>query len=136
MKADKISMANSLELRVPFLDHLLVEWAARLPREWKVGDRQSGYRSKRILREFGNKRLPPTILSRPKQGFPVPSTQWLKGELGPWAESCVMNSQHLGALFETKAAASIVTAARNGDLRAANKVWVLIILDHWLAAWC
>ena len=134
-KADKISMANALELRVPFLDHLLVEWSARLPIEWKVGSRRGGYTSKRVLREFCSKRLPAEILTRPKQGFPVPKTKWLEGDLGPWAEDLIMNSPRLGSLFDTKAAGPTLAAARRGDSRSANKVWILIVLDYWLAAW-
>ena len=76
MKADKMTMRNSLELRVPFLDHALVEWAARRPLEVKVGDAASGWSSKRVLREFAREPACRARSStRPKRGFPVPGVR-------------------------------------------------------------
>ncbi len=135
MKADKMSMAASLELRVPFLDHKLVEWAARLPVEWKVGSLSAGYVSKRILRDFARSRLPQSIIERPKQGFPVPAYGWLQGELGGWAEDRLRKGGRLDALFDPAAMVPVLNAARAGDTLAAHKVWVLLILDHWLEQW-
>src|SRR5205085_7699672 len=73
MKQDQMSMAASIESRVPFLDHKLVEFAARLPDSWKL----SGWTTKRILRESMKGLLPASILNRPKMGFPVPLGSWL-----------------------------------------------------------
>ncbi len=75
MKQDQMSMATSIESRVPFLDHKLVEFAASLPDEWKL----SGLTTKRILREAMRGILPPSILNRPKMGFPVPFAAWTRG---------------------------------------------------------
>src|SRR5262249_49748246 len=72
MKQDQMSMATSIESRVPFLDHKLVEFAAQLPDEWKL----SGLTTKRILRESMKGVLPDCILKRPKMGFPVPFAGW------------------------------------------------------------
>src|SRR5436309_10747292 len=77
MKQDQVSMAASIESRVPFLDHKLVEFVAMLPDEWKL----SGWTTKRILRESMRGLLPDSILNRPKMGFPVPFSTWMKG---PW----------------------------------------------------
>ena len=66
MKQDQMSMAASIESRVPFLDHKLVEFAAALPDEWKL----SGWTTKRVLREAMKGVLPESILNRPKMGFP------------------------------------------------------------------
>jgi asparagine synthase (glutamine-hydrolysing) len=136
MKADKMSMACSLELREPFLDHALVEWAARLPHVWKVGDRRTGPVSKRILREFCRNRLPEPILTRSKQGFPVPAYRWLAGSLGGWCAdmTCGPNSRLL-ELFNRPALEAIVLRARSGDGHAARQAWVLIILELWLRRW-
>ena len=68
MKQDQMSMAASIESRVPFLDHKLVEFAAQLPDEWKL----RGWTTKRVLRESMKGLLPESILNRPKMGFPVP----------------------------------------------------------------
>src|SRR5438132_13615289 len=75
MKQDQMSMATSIESRVPFLDHVLVEFAATLPDQWKL----QGWTTKRILREAMTGLLPDSILNRPKMGFPVPFSTWTRG---------------------------------------------------------
>ncbi len=135
MKADKMSMANSLELRCPFLDHRLVEWSARLPLAWKVGTARSGYRSKKILREFAKSRLPAAIIERKKRGFPVPAYRWLEGPLGLWAEDRLLRGKRLDRWFDMAAAGPVLAAARRGAPAAQHKIWSLLILDHWLEAW-
>lgn len=135
-KADRMSMAASLELRVPFLDHRLVEWAARLPLQWKVGDAAAGYRSKRILRGFAERRLPRRILERPKRGFPIPVYDWLKDELSAYAEERVLAAGNpLEPYFEQAPIRAALDRARAGEAPAAHKVWVLIVLAEWLSAW-
>ncbi len=79
VKADKMTMASSLELRVPFLDHHLVEWAWGLPHEWKL---RHG-RGKWALREAVRHLVPQPVLTRPKLGFPVPIASWFASDLGP-----------------------------------------------------
>ena len=74
MKQDQMSMAASIESRVPFLDHELVEFAARLPDSWKL----RGFTTKRILRSAAADLLPREILERPKMGFPVPFADWMR----------------------------------------------------------
>jgi asparagine synthase (glutamine-hydrolysing) len=135
MKADKISMGNSLELRCPFLDHRLVEWCARLPLEWKVGSRAAGYRSKRILREFAAKRVPSAVVERPKRGFPVPAYRWLEGRLAAWAEDRLLCGKRIAGLFDTAPIAPVLAAARRGSSAAQHKIWNLLILDLWLERW-
>jgi asparagine synthase (glutamine-hydrolysing) len=135
MKADKATMAASLELRTPFLDHTLVEWAARLPLRWKVGSAKTGWRSKRILREFAAGRIPSSVASRPKHGFPVPAYGWLRNGLGGWAETRLDSRSRVADLFDAAAIGAVVPPARAGDMAAAHKVWSLIVLDHWLERW-
>jgi asparagine synthase (glutamine-hydrolysing) len=135
MKADKMSMATSLEVRTPFLDHALVEWASTLPLAWKVGDRRSGYVSKRILRRYAANRVPRAIVERPKQGFPVPANRWLTGELGAWASDRVGHSRQLGELFELGPVRSTVDRARAGDPLAADRTWAMIVLQYWMERW-
>src|SRR5205085_11919565 len=77
MKQDQMSMATSIESRVPFLDHKLVEYASSLPDGWKL----NGWTTKRVLRESMKGLLPESILNRPKMGFPVPFSGWTRG---PW----------------------------------------------------
>ena len=75
MKQDQMSMAASIESRVPFLDHDLVEFVASMPAEWKL----AGWTTKRVLRAAARDLLPPSILNRPKMGFPVPFGLWTRG---------------------------------------------------------
>ncbi len=135
MKADKVSMANSLELRCPFLDHRLVEWCERLPLLWKVGSAAEGYRSKRILRLFAAGRLPGAIIQRPKQGFPVPAYGWLEGALYHWAEDRLIVGRRMAELFDLAPIRPVLAAARRGSAGAQHKIWNLLILDHWLECW-
>ena len=136
MKADKMTMANSIELRVPYLDRSLVEWAQTLPLRWKVGDRANQYVSKYILRSYASKRLPRSIVERPKSGFPVPAYQWLQGDLGTWARDRLQKSDSgLGRWIRTSTVAPTLHAARSGNMAAAHKTWLLIVLDAWARRW-
>jgi asparagine synthase (glutamine-hydrolysing) len=137
MKADKMSMATSLELRVPFLDYRLVTWANRQPDHVKV--RQHSwfrYTTKDVLRRFASSRVPRNILIRAKRGFPVPSYDWLRMGLASWAEDqLTQNNSHLQGVFNTGAIRKIIKQAERGDLRVAHRVWLLLILEIWLEEW-
>lgn len=139
MKADKMSMANSLELRTPFLDYRLVEWAARAPSCVKVGrDPDGQYRTKRVLRRFAQRHLPARIVTRPKQGFPVPVYGWLSNILKSWAHDLVGGSDSRLRNWFTKQGVDAVlangTAAESGMLDR-HRLWNLLILELWLKAW-
>src|SRR5262249_18579128 len=77
---DRVSMFHSLEVRVPFLDHPLVEFMARVPSKYKI----SGWTKKVLLKQAFAGLLPKTILQRKKLGFSVPLGLWLRRELAPW----------------------------------------------------
>lgn len=135
MKADKISMASSLELREPFLDHPLVEWAEALPVAWKVGE-SNDLASKRILRRFAARRLPREIIERPKRGFPAPAYVWLRGSLSAWAEALLTARDcKLRDYFDVGQFRYHLAQAGLGDMAAAHKVWILVILEYWLQEW-
>jgi asparagine synthase (glutamine-hydrolysing) len=136
MKADKMSMAASLELRVPFLDYRLVEWANSQSSDVKVGRTGRRYETKHVLRRFARKRLPREIVDRPKRGFPVPVHVWLQEEsFGRWArEHLIGHSARIKCFFEPQQMEEQLNHAAAGDLRAADKTWLLIVFETWLRA--
>ena len=90
--SDRISMWHSLEVRVPLVDHQLVELCARLPTRYKIGLRER----KRLLRRIARGYLPDTVLAHPKQGFESPMGAWLRTDLAPYARD-ILGDQRLGA---------------------------------------
>jgi asparagine synthase (glutamine-hydrolysing) len=139
MKADRMSMANSLELRTPFLDYRLVEWAARAPITAKVGSDADGKsQTKRVLRQFAAPLLPREILTRPKQGFPVPVYGWLSGELKPVADDLLCGpSARLSAWFRPEGVRALVDrgTAPDAAMPDRHRLWNLMILEYWFRAW-
>lgn len=139
MKADRMSMANSLELRTPFLDYRLVEWAGRLPVRLKAGpDATGGYRTKDILRRYAVPRLPRAIVDRPKQGFPVPVYGWLFGRWATWAREMLLDSEaHLANWFNPGALQEIVCQGTQPDAGSLvqHRLWSLLILEIWMRRW-
>lgn len=137
MKADKATMAASLEARTPFLDYRLVEWANRQPNSVKVKRKGiNQYETKSVLRSFCSKRLPKTIIDRPKRGFPDPANIWLENGLHPWAHDTLLNSNSkLGAIFDKSSVEGVLNDAKNGKEGAANRVWALLVLELWMQAW-
>jgi asparagine synthase (glutamine-hydrolysing) len=134
MKADKMSMATSLELRVPFLDYRLVEWANRQPIAAKIGSIGRRNVTKRVLRRFVKGRLPQEIIDRPKKGFPVPVSAWLSEDsFRDWAMQHVTGKQaRLKHIFREQGMKTELNRAAAGDRQAADKAWVLIVLETWL----
>ena len=139
MKADKMSMANSLELRTPFLDYRLVEMAAALPDALRVGrDREGRYHTKRILREIAAPLVPKTVISRPKMGFPVPLYDWLQDRLEPLARDCLTaGDARLRDWCRPEGLASIFSRGTmktaSGDDR--HRLWNMMVLELWLRRW-
>jgi asparagine synthase (glutamine-hydrolysing) len=137
MKADKMTMANSIELRVPFLDYRLVEWAALAPSWVKVGRNEHGkLETKRVLREFARRRLPHSILTRPKQGFPVPVYEWLKGDLRPWVEAKLLSRGNwINRFFDHITLEATVRSWQQGGARDQHRIWNLLVLQIWAEKW-
>ena len=128
MKQDQMSMAASIESRVPFLDHPLAEFAARLPARLKL----DGLTTKAVLRRAMKGRLPEAILSRKKMGFPVPVGAWLRGEFGGLLDEFVSGERALArGLFEPGAVRALVTAHRAGEGGHAERLWALLNLEIW-----
>lgn len=137
MKADKMTMANSLELRVPFLDHRLVEWAAQSPDWVKVKQDNNGdYSTKWALRQFSQKHLPETIINRPKMGFPVPVYEWLSGDLKSWVNDTLANA-HIYQWLNRDHVQQLVKQGTSPQATTPDKhiLWNLLILETWLQEW-
>ena len=139
MKADRMSMATSLELRTPFLDYRLVEWAARAPIAAKIGPDDTGrMTTKRVLRQFASGRLPEAIITRPKRGFPVPVYDWLGSSLKPYAEDLVLGREaRLPHWLCREPLATLVASgvAAEAPAHDRHRLWNLIVLEHWFREW-
>ena len=137
MKADKMSMAASVELRTPFLDYRLVEWANRQPNFAKIKRLgRKKYETKSVLRRFCARRLPSTILTRDKRGFPVPVNGWLQTGLGGWAKDVLTGSNsRISSAFTLERINDLIANAQRGSMQASANVWLLVVLEFWLQAW-
>jgi asparagine synthase (glutamine-hydrolysing) len=127
MKQDQMSMAASIESRVPFLDHPLAEFMARLPERMKL----RGLTTKYILRRAMADLLPAQVLSRPKMGFPVPFGNWVAGPYGAVLDEFVMSPRtQARGLFEPSALSRLVTEHRAGANHG-ERLWSLVNLEVW-----
>jgi asparagine synthase (glutamine-hydrolysing) len=128
MKQDQMSMSMSVESRVPFLDHVLVEFAARLPERLKL----EGFTTKRILRQAMQGVVPDTILSRPKMGFPVPFAEWVRG---PWngvmREVLLDRRTRERGLINARSVETLLDAHRAGARAGGDAIWALVNLEIW-----
>jgi len=127
MKQDQMSMAASIESRVPFLDHPLVEWTARLPERLKL----RGGTTKYILREAMRDVLPAEILTRGKMGFPVPIGAWFRGQFRGIIDELVLSPRALErGLFDAGTIRSLVSRHAAGEDHA-ERLWSLVNLEIW-----
>jgi asparagine synthase (glutamine-hydrolysing) len=128
MKQDQMSMAASIESRVPFLDHRLVEFAAGLPARMKL----RGFRTKWILREAVRDIVPREILTRKKMGFPVPFGAWMKGAWGDVARDVLLDprSRQRG-IIEPAAVERLIAAHASGEAEGGDALWGLLNLELW-----
>lgn len=127
-KLDKMTMAHSLEGRVPFLDHRLVEMAFTLPSRFKVGAEHG----KLILRDAVRDIIPMHMVNRVKHGFNVPLYQWFKGPLHGFARDTLLGGsmESLG-LLDRRAVESLIVAHTEMDMNMARPLWQLICLTRW-----
>ncbi|HEX2418444.1 MAG TPA: asparagine synthase C-terminal domain-containing protein, partial [Micromonosporaceae bacterium] len=130
VKADRMSMAHSLELRVPFLDKEVFDSAASIPPELKVTPK-GGIR-KYALRRALDGVVPPQIVNRPKLGFPTPTRVWLREEMYDWARQILTNSA-AGDLVDLGYARGLLEAHRRGEADHSRKVWTVLVFCVWYA---
>jgi asparagine synthase (glutamine-hydrolysing) len=131
-KADRMSMAHSLEVRPPFLDHRIVEFAAGLPDEFKV----RGSYQKVVLKELMRDKLPAAILRRKKVGFDIPAHDWLRGPLRPLLLDTLAGgaSDHPG-LFRAAAVDDLIQRHMSREANVGYHLWGLMILFLWMRKW-
>lgn len=128
LKADKMTMANGLELRVPFLDHKLVEFASTLPADLKLKGRTGKY----LLREAMKNILPKRIINRPKRGFPVPTESWLRGELKDFVHDTLLaNDAACRSYMNLSVIEKIVREHEQGTENRRQEIWTLLIFEIW-----
>ena len=132
MRVDKITMASSVEARVPFLDHALVEFTMRLPTDLKI----RGGRTKYLLKKAMTGILPDEIIHRPKQGFGAPVKEWLRGELYGEAFSAVMHSRlRQENLLDYDHVERLFLAHRASSRDHSWHLWTLYNLSRWYDHW-
>ncbi|PYQ55312.1 MAG: asparagine synthase (glutamine-hydrolyzing) [Acidobacteria bacterium] len=128
MKQDTMSMAASIESRVPFLDHEFVEHVVSIPGRFKL----RGWQTKAVLRTALRGLVPPAILSRRKMGFPVPVGRWLRGPFWPMVEELVLGPRARSrGLFDPAAVRRLAEAHRSGQAAHGDRLWLLLNLEVW-----
>ena len=127
-KVDRMSMAHSLEVRAPLMDHRVFEFAARLPANLKI----DGKRGKLVLRDLAARRLPAEIINLPKRGFSIPAAEWLRTELKSMAESLVLDRNGLVAnLLERKEVERMWHEHQSGSRDHNVFLWGVMMLGLW-----
>jgi asparagine synthase (glutamine-hydrolysing) len=129
-KADRMSMAHSLELRVPYLDTAVYAAAAGLPTDLKLPAHQRT--TKAALREAMRGIVPESVRDRPKLGFPTPTRVWLKGAIGDWIGGLLADSR-AGHLIDLGYALRLLADHRNGVADNSRKVWAVAMFCLWHA---
>jgi asparagine synthase (glutamine-hydrolysing) len=132
MRVDKMTMATSVEARVPFLDHELVEYAMSLPAELKIKDGNGKYILKRALEKV----LPADLLYRPKRGFGAPIREWFRGDGGEALGGMIMNSpMRRRNLFDYQFIARLLVEHRQGKHDWSFHLWALLNVSLWYERW-
>jgi asparagine synthase (glutamine-hydrolysing) len=131
-KVDRMSMAHSVEVRPPFLDHRIAEFSASLPDSLKI----QGLQQKRVLRELMKNRLPASIVKRKKIGFDIPTHDWFRGILRPLLlETLTPKAVSESGIFRWETIDSLITAHLNRRANLGFHLWGLVTLFRWMDRW-
>ncbi|MEE9926776.1 asparagine synthase (glutamine-hydrolyzing) [Microvirgula aerodenitrificans] len=132
MRVDKITMSTSLEARVPFLDHKLVEFSLDIPMEYKT----KGGEPKYLLKKAVEGLIPDEIIYRKKMGFGAPMSQWLKGGFGELVSHSILSSDLMKRdFFNVGYIESLIKAHRSGQRDCSLYIWTLFNLTAWYDYW-
>jgi asparagine synthase (glutamine-hydrolysing) len=130
-KVDRASMAHSLEVREPLMDHPLVEWLATLPSALKL----RGHEGKRLLKRAMEPHLPSEVLYRPKMGFAVPLAQWFRGPLRERVRTSLLGSRLVGTgFFNAAYLEQLVERHDSGARDYSAPIWTLLMFDAFLGS--
>lgn len=128
-KVDRMSMATSLEVRVPMLDHEFVEWATGLPVQWKIHAGKQKVLLRKLAERLG---MPRAVLYRPKQGFALPLVDWLKNELKELVLSVLLDANTLKrGYFEPSGVRLLLDEHFRGRRDHSGKIWRLLVFELW-----
>lgn len=131
-KVDRATMSVSLEGREPFLDHRIIEWAARLPLNYKYNKGNK----KHIIKEIVHQYLPKEVMDRPKTGFGIPIAHWLQSELKPFVDEFLSESFILKQeIFHHEEIKKIINSFYNGKSERAETIWYLLMFQMWYNKW-
>ena len=130
-KVDRASMAVSLEVRAPLLDHRVVEFSWRIPRSLKL----RGTQGKWALRQVLHRRVPSDLIERPKMGFSVPIDTWLRGPLKSWAHDLLSSRNGAGEWLDSKAVSRTWSDLQQGRPYAGVAIWAVVMLHAWREKW-
>lgn len=132
VKSDRMSMAHSVEVRPPFLDHRIVEFAARLPAHLKIRGRQQ----KLVLSELRKDILPAAMIAGKKTGFDIPAHEWLRGPLRPMLLDSLRDGvAEYGELFRKDIVEGFLTRHLERKANLGYHLWGLMILFQWMKRW-
>lgn len=128
VKVDRMSMAHSLEVRAPILDHKLMEFVGKLPSALKLKGRETKY----IFKKINEARLPKDILYRKKQGFCVPLADWLRGDLKGFARETLFSKESgINDFFSTPYIQGLWEKHQSGGQDYAAPIWGLMMFELW-----
>lgn len=128
-KVDRMSMATSLEVRVPILDHLFAEWATSLPIRWKLRGKEQKYIFKKLAQRVG---VPQEVLDRPKRGFALPLVHWMRNELREDITQLLLEPRTLQrGYFDRQGVENLLNDHFRGRRDHSAQVWLLLIFELW-----
>ena len=131
VKVDIASMAHSLEIRSPFLDHEFLELTAKMPSDLKIKGRNKKY----LLKKIAEKYLPAECIKRQKQGFSVPLEHWFRKQLFDYLKNELLDKKFLDFGYRKEGIEKMLSDHKNYRQNYAYQFWALLVLKKWLQIW-